>query len=175
MLNIENDTIQYIASFLYNLNDYKKMMILNKEIYSYLYNFQYKKIRIMREFNNLSIKYSAIEEKNDDDLYYPSSFNNPWNLYNCIKSNCPDKNLSLGVVHIYTVTKDEYDICYRITASASAYIYSENSMYIKKIVKNRRSVRRYIPYCKDCMEKYINSIQSNNYIIVFSYSETLML
>lgn len=163
MLNIQYDTVLYIASFLYSFNDYKNMMLINKEIYSYLDNFEYKRIRLMRELNSLSIKYSAIEDKNDDDLYYPSSFNNPWNVYNCINSNCPCKNVSVGVVHTYSVNKDEYEI------------YNENSIYIQEIVKNIQSIRRYIPYCEDCTEKYINSVQSNNYIIPLSYSETLLL
>ena len=163
MFNMQYDTVLYIASFLYSLNDYKNMMLLNKEIYSYLDNFDYKRIRLMREMNNLCIKYNAIEDKNDDDLYYPSSFNNPWNVYNCINSNCPYKNVSVGVVHTYSVTKSEYDK------------YNEHTIYIQEIVKNRHSTRRYIPYCEDCMEKYINSVQSNNYIIPLSYSETLLL
>ena len=163
MFNIQYDTVLYIASFLYNLNDYKNMMLINKEIYGYLDNFEYKRIRLMREMNNLCIKYNAIEDKNDDDLYYPSSLNNPWNVYNCINSNCPCKNISLGVVHTYSVNKDDYEI------------YNENSRYIEEIAKNTHSIRRNIPYCEDCMEKYINSIQSNNYIIPLTYSETLML
>lgn len=145
------------------------MMLVNKEIYSYLNNFHYKRIRLMREFNILSIKYSAIEDKNDDDLYYPSSFNNPWNIYNCINSICPCKNVSVGVVHTYSVIKSDYDK------------YNEHTIYIQEIVKNQHSTRRYIPYCEDCMEKYINSVQSNNFIqtnnfiITLSYSETLLL
>ena len=163
MFNIQYDTVLYIVSFLYSLKDYKNMMLLNKEIYAYLYNFDYKRIRLMIEMNNLSIKYNAIEDKNDDDLYYPSSFNNPWNVYNCINSNCPCKNVSVGVVHTYCVNKDEYNK------------YNEHTIYIQETVKNRHSTRRYIPYCEDCMEKYINSLQSNNYIIHVSYSESLLL
>ena len=93
-----------------NFDNYKNMMLINKEIYSYLDNFEYKRIRLMREMNNLCIKYNAIEDKNDDDLYYPSSFNKPWNVYNCINFNCPCKNISLGVVHTYSVNKDDYEI-----------------------------------------------------------------
>ena len=163
MFNMQYDTVLYIASFLYSLNDYKNMMLINKEIYSYLDNFEYKRIRLMQEMNNLYIKYNAIEDKNDDDLYYPSSFYNPWNIYNCINSNCPSKNVSVGVVHTYSVNKDDYEI------------YNENSRYIEVIAKNTHSIRRYIPYCEDCMEKYINSVQSNNFIIPISYSETLLL
>lgn len=163
MFNIQYDTVLYIASFLYSLKDYKNMMLINKEIYSYLDNFEYKRIRLMREMNNLYIKYNAIEDKNDDDLYYPSSFYNPWNVYNCINTNCPSENVSVGVVHTYSVNKDDYEI------------YNENSRYIEEIAKNTQSIRRYIPYCQDCMEKYINSVQSNNYIIPLSYSESLML
>ena len=121
MFNIQYDTLLYIASFLYSLNDYKNMMLLNKEIYVCLNNFYYKRIRLMREINNLYIKYNAIEDKNDDDLYYPSSFNNPWNVYNCINSNCPCKNVSVGVVHTYSVTKRDYDK------------YNEYTIYIEEI------------------------------------------
>lgn len=163
MLNIQYDTLLYIASFLYSLNDYKNMMLINKEIYSYLDNFYYKRIRLTRELNSLSIKYSAIEHKNDDDLYYPSSFNNPWNVYNCISSSCPQNNVSLGVVYTYCVDTNNYrDYC-------------ENNI---DFIKNMKYTHRYIPYCKECMETYINdSMQSskNNYIIALSYLELIIV
>ena len=163
MLNIQYDTVLYIASFLYNINDYKNMMLINKEIYGYLDNFEYKRIRLMRELNSLSIKYSAIEHKNDDDLYYPSSFNNPWNVYSCISNSCPYSNVSVGVAYTYCVGFNNYrDYC-------------ENNV---DFIKNKKYTRRYIPYCRDCMETYINgSMQSreNNYIIALSYLELIVV
>ena len=174
MPNIQYDIILYISSFLYNINDYKNMMLINKEIYNYLYNFYYKKIRLQRELNNLSIKYYAIEEKNDDDLYYPSSFYNQWNVYNCICYPCPYQNVSVGVVYTYCIERYEYNK-YNENNNQNN---NQNNIESIKNLNDKCITRRYIPYCKDCMEKYINnSIQANNnymqtdndYIIALSY------
>ena len=170
MYNISHDIILYIASYLYNLNYYKNMMLINKEFYTCLHNLFYKKICLQKEFNILSIKYTAIEEKNDDDIFYPSSHNNNWNIYNCINSSCPYKSISVGVVHTYSINKNK-DSQYTHYNEYS----NNNNISINKIIKNKHSTRRYIPYCKDCMEKYINSVQSNNYIIPVSYFESLLL
>ena len=70
MYKLNHDLIIYIISFLFTINDYTNVMLINKEIFYLLYNYNYKKIRLNNKLIQLSIKYSAIREKNEDDLYY---------------------------------------------------------------------------------------------------------
>lgn len=156
MYKLNHDLIIYIISFLFTINDYTNVMLINKEIFYLLYNYNYKKIRLNNKLIQLSIKYSAIREKNEDDLYYQSSFNNSWNRYNCIVSNCQIdgfKDISIGIVYIYILNSKEY------------YQYINNNL---QCLKNKNPTLKFIPYCKNCVKRYINIEQyhnKNNYLV----------
>ena len=140
------DMLLYIVSFLYNINDYTQVMLLNKNIYNYLNDYNYKRRILNNKLLYLQFKYNAIEEKNYDDLYYPSSFINQWNIYNCVSSKCIHKNdnetNAIGVAYTYTITYNEW------LNSRDTWDFSN--------IKLKKHTRRFIPYCINCMIKYIN-------------------
>lgn len=61
--NLPYDMLLYIVSFLYNINDYTQVMLLNKNIYNYLNNYKYKRRILNNKLLDLQFKYNAIEEK----------------------------------------------------------------------------------------------------------------
>ena len=134
------DIISYIVSYLYNINHYTALMLINKEIYNYLHNYTYKRVILSKKLIELENKYGYIQEKNDDDLYYPSSFNNSWNIQKCIVSNCQNKDNAIGLVYI---------CCFNST---------EIQFWNNGINLNSTNTHlKYIPYCTECMNQYINS------------------
>jgi len=173
MENIQYDTLLYVASFLYSINDYRNLMLVNREIYEYLNNRTYRETRLKRELNKISIKHGMIEEKNETDLYSASSYANGWNHYQCINQDCPNKrdnltrynnidSLAIGIGYTYSITALQH----------TQYLENGDMDFIK----TKRPTRRFIPYCQDCMEKYENaSIQSNEYYTVSVSSLVFML
>ena len=181
MINIQYDTLLYITSFLYSINDYLNLMLVNREIYEYLHNRTYREIRLKHEFNKITTKHDMIAAKNEMDMDYMSSYLDGWNRYQCINHDCPNKSynnksynnksynnksyidsLAIGISHIYSITPEQYN----------DYIKDESLDFIEW----NKGLRRFIPYCQDCMEKYENtSIQSNNYYTVSISGLAIML
>ena len=173
MENIQYDTLLYIASFLYSINDYRNLMLINHEIYEYLNTRNYRETRLKHELNKTITKYDRIEAKNETDLYSESSYSDGWNHYRCLNHDCPNKrdnltrynnieSLAIGIAYTYSITARQYND------------YLENGDM--DFIKTKRPTRRFIPYCEDCMEKYENaSIQSNEYYMVSVSSLVFML
>jgi len=169
MINIQYDTLLYIASFLYSINDYRNLMLVNREIYEYLHTRNYRETRLKRELNKITIKHDAIEDKNETDLYSESSYADGWNHYQCINYECPNRrlqkrieSLAMGIAYAYSITDRQHN----------DYLVNGEIDFIK----TKRPTRRFIPYCLDCMEKYENaSIQSNEYYTVSVSSLVFML
>jgi hypothetical protein len=171
MINIQYDTFLYIASFLYSINDYRNLMLVNREIYEYLHNRTYREIQLKHEFHKISIRHDMIEAKNEMDMESMSSYLDGWNRYQCINHDCPNKSynnksdidsLAIGISHIYSITPEQYN----------DYIKDESLDFIEW----NKGLRRFIPYCQDCMEKYENtSIQSKSYYTVSISGLAIML
>ena len=173
MENIQYDTLLYITSFLYTINDYRNLMLVNHEIYDYLNTRNYRETRLKHMLNNIIMKYDLIEDKNDTDLYSASSYANRWNHYQCINQDCPNKrdnltrynnidSLAIGIGYTYSITALQH----------TQYLENGDMDFIK----TKPLTRRFIPYCPDCMEKYVNaSIQSNDYYTVSVSSLLFML
>ena len=186
MINIQYDTLLYIASFLYSINDYRNLMLVNREIYEYLHNRTYREIQLKHEFHKISIRHDMIEAKNEMDMDSMSSYLDGWNRYQCINHDCPNKSynnksynnksynnksynnksyidsLAIGINHIYSITPEQY----------KDYIEDGRLDFIEW----NKGLRRFIPYCQDCMEKYENtSIQSKSYYTVCISGLAIML
>ena len=113
------------------------------------------------------MKYDFIEYKNEEDLLYPSSFYNSWNRIKCVNENC-----------YYDSDKDENYMYHRYihqhqSAIGIAYFYYPNelnqphgvedpytinseSIIRNNICENSKNIRRFIPYCEECMKIYVN-------------------
>lgn len=169
MQNIQYDTLLYIASFLYSINDYRNLMLVNREIYEYLNTRNYRETRLKYELNKITMKHDQIEAKNETDLYSESSYADGWNHYRCLNHDCPNRrlkkhieNLAIGIAYTYSITAQQHND------------YLENGDI--DFIKTKRPTRRFIPYCEDCMEKYENaSIQSNEYYTISVSSLVFML
>ena len=169
MINIQYDTLLYIASFLYSINDYRNLMLVNREIYEYLHNRTYRETTLKHQLNKTITKYNMIEAKNETDLYSESSYADGWNHYQCINQDCPNRrlkkrieSLAMGIAYTYSITAQQHND------------YLENGVI--DFIKTKHPTRRFIPYCEDCMEKYENaSIQSNEYYTISVSSLVFML
>jgi len=100
------------------------------------------------------LKYVMMEDKSFEDLLYPSSFNNSWNIMNCCNSSCcTNTNKALGVSYFYYPKVLPYN---NTDTETDSYSMNLTNYYRTYECINSTHIKRYIPYCYICMIKYMD-------------------
>ena len=161
--DLNDDVIKCVFENLYYLE------LLKLSECCHLFNRNIDKFTIKTKFmNNIfmatNLKYVMMEEKSLDDLLYPSSFYNSWNIINCCNSSCCNNNnnnnnnndnKALGVVYFYYPK----DLTPLEPEPPDPYTINVNSFnYFNRIeeCKNAKYIKRFMPYCYDCMNEYVD-------------------
>ena len=172
---LNNDILLYIFN-LVPLKLLLKYRLVCRNFYNNIHYFELKIYYFNILFSNLQMKYDLIEYKNEEDLLYPSSFYNSWNRIKCVNENCyynsyKNQNydihnfgihhqLAIGIVYFYYQDK-----LISLADKQDPSTINSESVIKNNLCEKSKNIRRFIPYCEECMKIYVNYGDSNCTII----------